>query len=76
MAFAVYDQPPGLPPVRHSAHATHAAAEVRAFELVREHLAARWRVVEQLRDAGRWRRWVLRRGAEWAAVEVREEGEP
>jgi hypothetical protein len=73
VAFVVYDQPPGRGPVRLSEHRSHAAARLRAQQLVEDYLDGGWRLVEQLLGAGRWRRWVFRRGGEWAAVEVREE---
>jgi hypothetical protein len=40
--------------------------------LVQRYLLGGWREVEVVRDGDRWRRWVLRLGGDWAAVELRE----
>ena len=73
MPYLVFDLPEVAgPPVGSYAHRDPVAAEDQARLLVARYEGEGWRVVERVGD-GRRRRWVLRRGNEWGAVEVREE---
>lgn len=76
VSYLVHDQPevPG-PPAGSYRHRDLAAAEEQARLLLARYEAEMWHVVERVTDHRR-RRWVLRRGGEWAAVEVRADGAP